>query len=95
MSEVIFGIFAHPDDETLVAGTLMKKGADGAEINLVVVTDGQAGVNPADVANLGTARLQEWQHSAQIIAAKTNTYGLFPGGYYAFHCHIAKNAVQQ
>lgn len=71
MQKIIFGIFAHPDDETLVAGTLMKMAADGAEINLVVVTDGQAGVNPMNVPDLGKARLEEWQHSAEVVGAKT------------------------
>jgi LmbE family N-acetylglucosaminyl deacetylase len=71
MQQIIFGIFAHPDDETLVAGTLMKKSADGAEINLVVATDGQAGSNPIDAPDLGQTRLDEWQHSAEIISAQS------------------------
>lgn len=69
--EIVFGIFAHPDDETLVAGTLMKKCADGAEINLVVVTDGQAGGNPMTAPDLGQARLEEWQNAARVINAQT------------------------
>lgn len=71
MQQIIFGIFAHPDDETLVAGTLMKKSADGAEINLVVITDGQAGSNPINAPDLGQTRLDEWQHSAEIINAQS------------------------
>ena len=68
--EIIFGIFAHPDDETLVAGTLKQMQAKGAEVNLILITDGQAGTNPHGDNNLGETRLQEWQQSTAIIGAR-------------------------
>lgn len=67
--EIIFGIFAHPDDETLVAGTLKKKQAEGAELNMILVTDGQAGSNPDNVADLAQTRLKEWRASGNVIGA--------------------------
>lgn len=69
MHQIIFGIFAHPDDETLCAGTFMKLVSEGAVLHLVVVTDGQAGANPLGASDLGATRLEEWLHSAQNLGA--------------------------
>lgn len=75
MKHVVFAIFAHPDDETLVAGTLLQLANEGAEINLVAVTSGDAGVNPTNTPDLAALRLAEWQRSAAIINARA-TYPL-------------------
>jgi len=42
--ETLLAIFAHPDDETVVAPVLAKYAAEGHEVYLVIATDGQFGV---------------------------------------------------
>lgn len=80
MNRVVFAIFAHPDDETLVAGTLMKLHAEGAAIYLVTMTSGDAGTNPSGTLDLASLRLEEWRRSAAIIGT-TGTYPLhYPDG---------------
>ena len=64
MKKVIFGIFAHPDDESFgPSGTLLKLRRSGYDLHLIVLTDGEAGVNPDGIENLGEVRLQEWRRS--------------------------------
>lgn len=76
MKKVIFGIFAHPDDEAFgPAGTLLKFRSEGCELHLIVVTDGEAGMNPDAVADTGETRLDEWQASARILGV-TSTHAL-------------------
>ena len=75
MSKLLYAIFAHPDDEAFgVSPTLIKERHEGAEIHLIALTAGDAGVNPDNVADLGALRLEEWQQSAGIIGATSNSY---------------------
>lgn len=71
MKQVVFAVFAHPDDETLVAGTLLKMVNEGTEVHLVAVTSGDAGSNPTNTPDLAALRIAEWQHSAKILHADT------------------------
>lgn len=71
MKQVVFAIFAHPDDETLVAGSLLKLAAEGADVTLVSVTSGDAGNNPTKTPDLAALRLSEWRRSAKILHADT------------------------
>ena len=81
MKKVIFGIFAHPDDEAFgPSGTLLKLCQEGNDIHLVVLTDGESGVNIDAVPNLGATRLQEWQSAARILGAQTAHALHFPDG---------------
>lgn len=74
MKQVVFACFAHPDDEAFwVSGTLYKLAQAGADVHLLLITDGDAGRNPDDHANLGTVRLEEWRASAQLIGATSTT----------------------
>ena len=70
MKKIIFGIFAHPDDEAFIlAGTLLKETRAGAELHLICLTDGAAGTNPDAAPNLGELRLKEWHAAGQLLGA--------------------------
>ncbi len=72
MKKIIFGIFAHPDDEAFgPAGTLKKEALDGTEVRLVALTDGDAGSNPDGYDNLGEMRRKELQESSRLLGAKS------------------------
>lgn len=81
MKKVLFGIFAHPDDEAFgPAGTLLKLRDEGYDIHLILLTDGDAGVNIDNVPDLGLARLAEWQTSADILGASSTHALHYPDG---------------
>lgn len=70
MKKLIFGIFAHPDDEAFgPSGTLMKEIDEGADVHLITLTTGQAGMNPDNHADLGSVREQEWRKAGELIGA--------------------------
>lgn len=70
MHKVIFGIFAHPDDEAFgPAGTLLCEKRAGNEVHLICATAGEAGLNPENVPNLAEVRLEEWRHAGELIGA--------------------------
>lgn len=70
MNKIIFGIFAHPDDEAIgPAGTLLHETHGGAELHLVTLTRGEGGMNPDNVDDLGEVRFKEWQKSGQLLGA--------------------------
>lgn len=70
MQKILFGIFAHPDDEAFgPVATLLKEVSEGTELHLIVLTGGENGTNPDNLPNLGEVRLQEWQQAGQLIGA--------------------------
>lgn len=70
MKKVVFAIFAHPDDEAFgPCGTLLKEARDGGDVNLVMLTAGEAGINSNNVADLGEARKKEWQTAGKLLGA--------------------------
>jgi LmbE family N-acetylglucosaminyl deacetylase len=72
MKKIIFGIFAHPDDEAFgPCGTLLRETRAGTELHLITLTNGSAGTNPDDLENLGEARLKEWQTAGELLGATT------------------------
>ena len=72
MKKIIFGIFAHPDDEAFgPSGALLKAVHEGAELHLITLTNGDAGMNPDNVADLGKTRLKEWKEAGKLLGAKT------------------------
>lgn len=72
MKKIIFGIFAHPDDEAFgPSGALLLEAQDGAELHLITLTNGDAGTNPDQHKQLGDVRLQEWRAAGKIIGAHT------------------------
>lgn len=70
MKKILFGIFAHPDDEAFgPCGTLIKEVGEGTELHLITLTSGEAGQNPDNVADLGAVRDEEWRSAASLIGA--------------------------
>lgn len=70
MQKILFGIFAHPDDEAFgPVATLLKEVRDGTEVHLIVLTAGENGTNPDNLPNLGEVRLQEWHAAGALIGA--------------------------
>ena len=81
MKKILFGIFAHPDDEAFgPAGTLLKLKRDDYDIHLILLTDGEAGVNIDNVANLAETRLAEWRTSTSILGATSTNALHYPDG---------------
>lgn len=81
MRKVIFGIFAHPDDEAFgPSGTLLKLKHDGYDVHLILLTDGEAGTNSDGVADLGTIRLEEWREASAILGANSVHTLHYPDG---------------
>lgn len=70
MKKILFGIFAHPDDEAFgPAGTLLLETRAGTELHLISLTAGEAGMNPDNVEDLPSTRLEEWHKAGQLIGA--------------------------
>lgn len=69
MKKVLFGIFAHPDDESFgPAGTIIKEVREnGTDVHIITFTPGDAGTNPDNHADLGAIRLQEWQEAGRLL----------------------------
>lgn len=72
MKKIIFGIFAHPDDEAFgPAGTLLQETRSGTELHLITLTAGDAGMNPDAYEDLGQVRLEEWQAAGKLLGASS------------------------
>ena len=68
MKKLLFGIFAHPDDEGFgPSGSLIHAVNEGVEVHLVLLTPGDAGSNLDNYPVLGDVRLNEWRQSAKIM----------------------------
>lgn len=82
MKKVLFGIFAHPDDEAFGPGASLYKAAhqDNSEVHLVLVTDGEAGTNCDNKSNLAEIRQKEWLESGKLIGATSNFALHYPDG---------------
>lgn len=77
MKKIIFGIFAHPDDEAFgPAGTLLAETNKGSELHLVTLTsgDGDHSANPDGHDNLGEVRLEEWHEAGTLLGAHRMTH---------------------
>jgi len=82
MKKIIFGIFAHPDDEAFgPAGTLLQETRSGTELHLITLTSGESGTNPDNLENLGEARLQEWQSASKLLGAKSTHFFGYQDGH--------------
>ncbi|MBC7868599.1 PIG-L family deacetylase [Candidatus Saccharibacteria bacterium] len=72
MKKIIFGIFAHPDDEAFgPGGTLLMETRAGTELHLITLTVGDAGTNPDNHTDLGAVRLKEWQAAGKLLGASS------------------------
>lgn len=81
MKRVVFGIFAHPDDEAfLSSGSFLKWTDEGAKLHLICATRGENGQNPDEVADLSTTRLKEWHEAGRLLGASSQTQLDYPDG---------------
>lgn len=72
MKKIIFGIFAHPDDEAFgPCGTLLKEIHSGNDVHLITLTAGEAGMNPDNHPDLGGMRLDEWREAGKLLGASS------------------------
>ena len=75
MKKVIFGIFAHPDDEAFgPSGTLLMETKAGNDVHLITLTLGDAGTNPDNHPDLATVREKEWHDAGKLMGAKSLHY---------------------
>lgn len=90
MKKLLFGIFAHPDDETFgPCGTLLTEAANGTEVHIISLTLGEAGHNPDHTPNLPILREKEWRRAGkQIGATSMHTLGYRDG-------HLDNDNLQQ
>lgn len=81
MKKVVFGVFAHPDDEAfLPSGTLIRYVTAGADLHLICATRGEQGQNPDKVADLGKLRENEWLKSGKLMGASSQKQLGYPDG---------------
>lgn len=72
MKKILFGIFAHPDDEAFgPVATLIKEVESGTELHLITLTAGENGTNPDNLPDLGEVRLQEWHAAGKLLGASS------------------------
>lgn len=89
MQKILFGIFAHPDDEAFgPVATLLQEVQAGTELHLVVLTAGENGTNPDNVTNLGEVRLQEWHAAGKLIGASSMHYFGYTDGTLGNQDHV-------
>ena len=70
MKKLLFGVFAHPDDETFgPCGTFLTETANGTELYLISLTLGEAGNNPDNAPDLSTVREKEWRAAGEAMGA--------------------------
>lgn len=75
MQKILFGIFAHPDDEAFgPVATLLNEVKDGTELHLIVLTAGEGGANPDNLPDLGDERLREWRAAGELIGAASMSH---------------------
>ncbi len=75
MKKILFGIFAHPDDEAFgPLGTLLQEARSDTEVHLILLTAGDAGVNPTGELDLGKVRLAEWKAASKLLGATSTQF---------------------
>ena len=80
MKKLLFGIFAHPDDEAFgPSGYLYQAAQSGVDVHLIVITDGEAGHNE-NIKNLAKVRLSEYKESCKRIGTKSEYALHYPDG---------------
>ncbi len=69
--ERVLAVVAHPDDaELFCAGTLARAAADGAEIGVCVMCQGDKGQPARPIPNLTAVRRKEMAAAAKVLGAK-------------------------
>lgn len=81
MKKVLFGIFAHPDDEAFgPSAYLYSEAQTGTDVHLLLITDGENGNNPDSSPDLAAVRLKEWHKSGTLIGATSQIAFHYPDG---------------
>lgn len=81
MKKLLFGIFAHPDDEAFgPSASLYQAAQSGTDVHLILLTDGENGNNPDKTRHLGKVRLGEWEESGSLIGVKSQHALHYPDG---------------
>lgn len=95
MKKIIFGIFAHPDDEAFgPCGTLLMEKLAGNEVHLICATAGESGVNPDKHEDLALVRLSEWKKAGELIGADSMHHLGYKDGYLCnVNYHEAANKI--
>jgi LmbE family N-acetylglucosaminyl deacetylase len=91
MKKVIFGIFAHPDDEAFgPSGALLKEVQNGNELHLITFTDGSGpeATNLDNLPNLGEVRLEEWHRAGELLGASSMHHLGYNDGFLNNHIMI-------
>ncbi len=94
----ICAVLAHPDDETIISGTLAKFAAEGFNITVVYVTSGDGGADETGKGlsgnALGAVREKEALQSLQAIGIKRSPIFLrYPDGQVPQHADAVKQAL--
>lgn len=79
-TKMLLAVFAHPDDESLLAGGMLAAAASaGADVIIVSASRGEAGPNLGGV-DRGALRQRELEQAASILGARTSVCLGFPDG---------------
>lgn len=93
VKKIIFGIFAHPDDEAFgPSGTLLLETRAGTELHLITLTAGENGMNPDSHQDLASVRLKEWRTAGRLMGASTMHHFGYIDGTLGNADHIAITA---
>lgn len=89
MKKILFGIFAHPDDEAFgPVATLIKEVESGTELHLITLTAGQNGTNLDNHSDLGTIRIREWEEAGKLFGASSMHHFGYVDGTLNNHDHL-------
>ena len=91
-------VLAHPDDETIISGTLAMLSSKGCRIAMIYVTSGDGGADETGQGlhgeTLAEVREQESQRALQAIGIKTSPIFLkYPDSYVSDHVEDIKEAL--
>lgn len=89
MKKVLFGIFAHPDDESFgPAGTIIKEVRENStDVHIITITPGDGGVNPDGHDDLGAVRLEEWREAGRLLGVSSQHNLGYRDGYLSNHLY--------
>lgn len=89
MKKVLFGIFAHPDDESFgPAGTIIKEIRENStDVHIITLTPGDAGTNIDNHEDLGAVRLAEWKEAGRLLGVTSQHNLGYRDGYLANHLY--------
>lgn len=89
MKKLLFGIFAHPDDESFgPAGTIIKEIREHTtDVHIITLTPGDGGTNPDAHDDLGVVRLAEWQEAGRLMGVSSQRNLGYRDGYLSNHLY--------